>query len=67
MLGVMMIVFSIIYIALMSIIQIDIISPFAIILAIIISYKISPSTMRWLLSNNKRMYDDWFVKKYPRN
>jgi hypothetical protein len=56
----MLVLFSIIYIILMGIIQIDYISPLSLVIAAIISYKLTPYIIKWFLSNNIRVYDNWF-------
>ena len=58
--SVMIFMFCVIYIILMAITQVDYISPFSIIIAGVLSYYVSPYIIRWFVSNDKRVYDNWF-------
>ena len=60
MMSIGLILFCLMYIGLMSIIKVDGLSFWAIILALVISYYLTPITTSWIMENKKRSRDDWF-------
>lgn len=61
-----LIIFCLLYICLMSILQIDGLSFWAIIASFVLSYHLTPVVTKWIMSNKNRSRDDWFKFFYER-